>query len=134
MHTQIEGMVLVSIINKVSDIDRIFLKRIYTNFHSTNTAALLPSLSLPKPGRNTTYNCAHLKDEDGRLPLHLAAEMGVVESEGLREIIDANVDAVQEPDGLTGLFPFALARGDLNTCFSVLLQNPAVMDDVTRRL
>ena len=79
-----------------------------------------------------TINCAHIKDEDGRLPLHLAVERGLSLSEGLKEIIDANINGLLEPDGITGFYPFALAQDNLNASYSLLLQNPAVIENILR--
>jgi len=74
--------------------------------------------------------CAQVKSHDGRLALHFAAERGLSSSDGLKDIWNAFPDAVLEPDGATGLFPFALTstRSDLNTTFEILIRNPAVMD------
>mmetsp|Transcript_10244 Transcript_10244/g.15381 ORF Transcript_10244/g.15381 Transcript_10244/m.15381 type:complete len:637 (-) Transcript_10244:212-2122(-) len=81
-----------------------------------------------------TMNCAQMKDSDGRLPLHLATELGMSLDNGLEDIIHANMNALLEPDGFTGFYPFALARDDVNVSYSLLLQNPAVMENVVKAM
>ena len=83
---------------------------------------------------SVTINCAQIKDNDGRLPLHFAVESGLTLADGLGDLLDSNMSALLEPDGITGFYSFALARNDVNLCFSLLLQNPAVMENVTKEI
>ena len=91
-------------------------------------------LRFPPPTPTTiTINCAQIKDRNGRLPLHLAIEGGMT-LDDLQDIILANMNALLEPDGLTGFYPFTLARDDINASYSLLLQNPAVMENVVKAM
>ena len=49
------------------------------------------------------------KDKDGRLPLHVAIDKGLYWEGGIKEIAEANYDAISEIDEVTGLYPFMLA-------------------------
>ncbi len=77
-----------------------------------------------------TTNCARVKDAKNRLPLHFAAEKGYF-SEGFREILAANPEAVCVPDQ-DGFFPFMLAASRLELTYDLLLLNPSVMDYILR--
>ena len=83
---------------------------------------------------STSLNCAHVHDYNGRLPLHFAIERGITLSTGLREIMNANLDALFEPDGNTRVYPFALARHDVNLSYSLLKEFPAVMKSVIKEM
>lgn len=67
-------------------------------------------------------NVAYLKDNNGRLLLHIAASKGL-ELNGIEKIISANQAAILEIDPLTGCYPFMLAAADcydMNTIFMIL--------------
>ena len=81
-----------------------------------------------------TINCAQLPNQDGRLPLHLAIERGLSVEEGLEEIIQANRDALEERDGFTGFYPFVLARNNMDLCYSLLSQYPAVTGNLLKAI
>lgn len=49
------------------------------------------------------------KDDNNRLPLHYACELGLYWDDGLKDILCANKNAVQVMDGKTLLYPFMLA-------------------------
>jgi len=73
---------------------------------------------------------SHTHDKDGRLPLHIAAHMGLTWSKGLKEIFISNRSAVIDVDGKTGLLPpmlAAIGNGDLETIFEILRENPSSM-------
>jgi hypothetical protein len=78
---------------------------------------------------DSDQNAAAVKDHNGRLCIHFACELGLTYEDGLSKIINAHHQGLTEPDGSTGLFPFALAAssGDLEVTFKVLLEDPSVM-------
>mmetsp|Transcript_18436 Transcript_18436/g.22574 ORF Transcript_18436/g.22574 Transcript_18436/m.22574 type:complete len:729 (-) Transcript_18436:176-2362(-) len=78
----------------------------------------------------TSENCAQMKDRYGSLPLHFAVERAMTMEQGLEDIIKANRDAVTLPDGCTGIYPFALARNNLDVSFELLRDNPGVMGNI----
>lgn len=76
-----------------------------------------------------TSDCAEVRDGAGRLPLHIAAEMGLQWDEGVREIAMANKDALEERHCVTGHYPFMTAAvgsdGDLDTTFELMRLKPS---------
>lgn len=79
---------------------------------------------------------SQIKDENGRLPLHIAAHMGLTWTKGLGEIWNSNRSAVDEVDGKTGLLPPMLAAvgdSDLETIFELLRQSPSSIKRNTLR-
>merc|ERR1712038_1258204 len=50
-----------------------------------------------------------VRDEEGRLPIHSAAEVGLRWNDEMKDIVDANIFAASEVDPTTGLYPFLLA-------------------------
>ena len=78
------------------------------------------------------------EDEHGRLPLHIAACMGLTWSKGLREIWYTNRSAIDKEDRETGLLPPMLAAVnksiDVETIFELLRQTPgSVMRKPSRK-
>ncbi len=69
-----------------------------------------------------------VKDEDGRLPIHIAAEVGLGWNDGLKEIVEANLSSIECVDAVTGLLPFTLCaigeRNDLQSVFELLRRFP----------
>ena len=55
------------------------------------------------------HDCAKLRDGAGRLPLHIASEMGLLWNDGLGDIINAHYWALEEPHSVSGFYPFILA-------------------------
>jgi len=90
---------------------------------------LLLTNEICAPTDDSDQNAAAVKDHNGRLCIHFACEIGLTYEDGLSKIINAHHQGLTEPDGLTGLFPFALAAssGDLEVTFKVLLEDPSVM-------
>jgi len=78
----------------------------------------------------TTY--IRLRDDRGRWLLCTAAEKGMKWEDGLREILDAGMPAVEETDIITSLEPFMLAAAGPNNCnlegiFRLLQEHPAAI-------
>lgn len=75
-------------------------------------------------------NCVNERDEEGRLPVHIAAECGLPFPD-LMPIVWANMSALEERDPKTGLYTFALAASqsssDLATIYTLLEENPNVI-------
>ena len=75
-------------------------------------------------------NCAKAQNEEGRLPLHAAAECNLPFTD-LMPIVWANMSALEVKDPKTGLYTFALAASqsssDLNTIYKLLEENPNVI-------
>eukprot|EP00984_Skeletonema_dohrnii_P030785 scaffold22545_cov107-Skeletonema_dohrnii-CCMP3373.AAC.1 len=82
-----------------------------------------PSLHI-KLALDASSNLAHMKDKDGRLPLHYAAARGVYETVAC--ILEANPKAAVIRDPVSGLYPFMLAGSNENTAasFELLLSDP----------
>ena len=51
----------------------------------------------------------HVRDSKGRLPLHVAAQVGWKWDERICILVEKNIHATGEVDPITGLFPFLLA-------------------------
>lgn len=56
--------------------------------------------------RRTSGKCVN---DQGRLPMHIAAHSGLKWCEGLEEILKSNYSALEQRDGFTGMLPFQLA-------------------------
>jgi hypothetical protein len=82
-----------------------------------------PSLHI-KLTLDASPNLAHMKDKDGRLPLHYAAARGIYETVAC--ILEANPKAAVIRDPVTGLYPFMLAgsNGNAAAAFDLLLADP----------
>jgi len=87
------------------------------------TVTVSPSLHI-KLTLDASSNLAHMKDKDGRLPLHYAAARSVYEAVAC--ILEANPKAAVIRDPVTGLYPFMLAGSNENTAatFELLLSDP----------
>ena len=76
-------------------------------------------------------NGATSRDGKGRLPLHVSCERGILWSDGVKEIVDANISALEEVDNKIGLLPFALSATsrlcDLNTVYQLFRYNPGMI-------
>merc|ERR1712038_731179 len=74
---------------------------------------------------------AMVRDRDGRLPLHIGAEIGLKWHNGLNKILDAYSAAVEIPDPLSGLYVFMLAavgdEYDLNGIFRLFVEQPDII-------
>eukprot|EP00984_Skeletonema_dohrnii_P030579 scaffold22177_cov90-Skeletonema_dohrnii-CCMP3373.AAC.1 len=90
---------------------------------SEDAIIVSPSLHI-KLTLDASSNLAHMKDKDGRLPLHYAAARGVYETVAC--ILEANPKAAVIRDPVTGLYPFMLAGSNENTAaaFELLLSDP----------
>lgn len=75
-----------------------------------------------------TSDCAKVRDGAGRLPLHIATEMGLKWDEGVRDLVFASKEALEERHCVTGHYPFMTAslgpNADLNTIFELMRVNP----------
>ena len=111
--------------------DEIFERDIEKEYFSDALKFLLGTTDPTKP--KSFLSCAYIKDKQSRYPLHEATEKGIALSEGLEEILLSNFDAVREPDGLTGLYPFMLAAAepysDLKSVFYLLQQDPSCIPE-----
>ena len=80
----------------------------------------------------TNQNAAMIRDSEGRLPLHIAAEISLKWRDGLKRILDAHSIAVTIPDPKSGLYDFMLAavghNNDLNSVFRLFLKHPDVLE------
>ena len=69
-----------------------------------------------------------LRDENNRLPIHIALESGMQWSAGLVSLMNATISNLKEKDPVTGLYPFALAAMepscDLRTIIHLLKLYP----------
>jgi hypothetical protein len=78
-----------------------------------------------------TSDCAKIRDGAGRLPIHIATEMGICWDEGIGLIAFANDEGLEEKHCVTGIYPFMMAATgrskDLNTIFRILRQKPEVL-------
>jgi hypothetical protein len=78
-----------------------------------------------------TSDCAKIRDGAGRLPIHIATEMGLCWDEGVGLIAFANDEGLEEKHCVTGIYPFMMAATgrskDLNTIFQILRQKPEVL-------
>ena len=85
-------------------------------------------------GNDTKLYPAMIKDDDGRLPIHVAANIGLKWSCGMEDIVEANMVGLDTQDPLTGLYPFMLAAlgscADLTSISSMF----ALMPDVLERI
>ncbi len=71
-----------------------------------------------------------IRDNDGRLPIHLAIVRGLDWKNGLQELIEIDSATLLEPDPLTGFLPFmeiASRSADLNLTMQLLKMNPAAV-------
>jgi len=70
-------------------------------------------------------------DDQGRLPMHIAAHSGLKWCEGLEEILKSNYSALEQRDGYTGLLPFQLAavrsEFDPTIVYQLLKQRPNII-------
>jgi hypothetical protein len=68
----------------------------------------------------------------GRLPIHLALAAGLTWRTGVSDIVLTDSSVLAEIDPIDALFPFmqaaACKRRDLSTIYSLLRENPAVLD------
>ena len=77
--------------------------------------------------------CATLRDGAGRLPLHIAAEMGLLWNDGLSDIINSHPQGLDEPHPVSGVYPFILAaqtgpgNTDLDTLYSLVRKRPKLI-------
>jgi hypothetical protein len=73
-------------------------------------------------------NCMFIKDDHGRLPIHIVSEHGLTWNDGMKYIVGANLAATRCVDEVTGLYPFALAAAgngkDLGSIFELLRSFP----------
>lgn len=80
-----------------------------------------------------TSDCAKIRDGAGRLPIHIATEMGLRWNEGVGLIVFAHDKGLEEKHCVTGLYPFMMAAAgrsnDLNTIFMILRARPGVLTD-----
>ena len=80
-----------------------------------------------------TSECATLRDGAGRLPLHIAVEMGLRWNDGLRDIINAFDGALEEPHSVMGFYPFILyaqagpGNKDLDTLYNLVREQPKLI-------
>lgn len=78
-----------------------------------------------------TSDCAKIRDGAGRLPIHIATEMGLRWDEGVGLIAFSNDEGLEEKHCVTGIYPFMMAASgtnkDLNTIFRILRQKPEVL-------
>jgi len=83
--------------------------------------------------------CATLTDGAGRLPLHIAAEMGLLWNEGLGDIVYAHYRALEEPHSVSGFYPFILAAQagtgskDLDTIYRLVRERPKLIIRAKRK-
>ena len=79
-----------------------------------------------------------IRDDDGRLPIHIAVEKGLEWNNGMQELVEIDSSTLLEKDPLTGLYPFmSIASGesaDLNLVTHLLLENPAAIDESVHHL
>ena len=77
--------------------------------------------------------CATIRDGAGRLPLHIAAELGLRWDDGLCDIINAHYRGLEEPHSVSGLYPFVLAAQagpgdkDLTTLYRLIRERPRLL-------
>jgi hypothetical protein len=80
-----------------------------------------------------TSKCATLRDGAGRLPLHIAAEMGLLWNDGLSDIVNAHYAALDEPHSVSEVYPFILAaqagpgNKDLDTLYRLVRERPKLI-------
>ena len=83
---------------------------------------------------NANTSTAFMRDNAGKLPLHLAIDAGV-SWQGMRNLIQVNPLAIQDEDPVTGLLPFMSAakpdsnhtREIVNASFQLLRSSPDVI-------
>ena len=75
-----------------------------------------------------TSDCAKVRDGAGRLPLHIATEMGLKWDEGVRDLVFAYSKALEERHCVTGHYPFMTAAAgpdsELDTIFELMRAKP----------
>jgi len=75
-----------------------------------------------------TSDCANVRDGAGRLPIHIASEIGLRWDEGIADIVFANSNGLEERHCVTGLYPFMISAvgpdRDLTTIFKLLRERP----------
>mmetsp|Transcript_27260 Transcript_27260/g.40272 ORF Transcript_27260/g.40272 Transcript_27260/m.40272 type:complete len:505 (-) Transcript_27260:18-1532(-) len=73
-------------------------------------------------------NCGKNRDGAGRLPLHIATELGLRWDEGICDIVYANRHGLKERHCVTGLYSFmtaaAVSDADLGTIYKLLRAKP----------
>ena len=88
---------------------------------------------------SVSSQCATIQDGAGRLPLHIAVEMGLKWNDGLRDIIHAYSDALEEPHSVSGFYPFMLyaqagpGNNDLNTLYNLIRKRPKLIAKVRKK-
>ena len=105
--------------------------------------------SKPLSSNNKSLSFVHSKDDNGRLPLHYACELGLSWDDGLKDILCANKNAVQKIDGKTSLYPFMLSavslepnndledcsrdrkECDINVIYQLLRKQPNIINNMT---
>ncbi len=77
-------------------------------------------------------HASFLRDENNRLPIHIALEKGIEWSVELVAIMNANMSHLNQKDPVTGYYPFALAaeepRCDLRTIYHLLKMHPGQIE------
>jgi ankyrin repeat protein len=78
-------------------------------------------------------HAATIKDEDGRLPLHVFLEKdGALPNYVYEKIISSNTAAVKELSGFTGLYPFLIAATldtfNVNSLYRLLRLDPSILE------
>lgn len=75
-----------------------------------------------------TSDCANVRDGAGRLPIHIATEIGLRWDEGIADIVFANSNGLEEKHCVTGLYAFMTSAvgpdSDLETIFRLLRERP----------
>ena len=66
-------------------------------------------------GMEEEVTFASFRDETNRLPLHQACELGLSWDDGLEDILNANVNALEDIDEVTSMYPFMLAATAMST-------------------
>ncbi len=83
--------------------------------------------------------CATLRDGAGRLPLHIASELGLRWDDGLSDIINAYYGGIEEPHPVSGHYPFILAAQagtgdkDLDTLYRLIRERPRLLIKVKKK-
>ena len=78
---------------------------------------------------NLFKDAAKVRDNNNRLPIHIASDIGFGWNYGLREIFYSNPTALSVQDDVTGMYPIMLAaceksKCDLDGVFELMKRNP----------
>ena len=121
----------VDVSSETDDHGRTVLSLLISKMSSYTSEELSESIQVLEYILSNCDDVANLRDGKKRLPLHVACDCGLRWDFGMKQIVNANIFALEEVDSKSTLLPFALAATstccDLNTIYQLLRYNPIVI-------